>query len=189
MADKRNTALGTHFLNTIMNEQAWLGRHLSTFGHETLTEAKGDINYLETFFKDILEGKNPEQLLDFINADDINESYANAENNAAQFGVRGGARAGILANMPFEKAGEIRNLIAGVKAKSPDALMQLAQLMGNLGGAGVSGGQNAYNTGLQAVMGALGLHENDKDRKAALIGNLISAGGRIAGAFAGGAGG
>jgi len=185
MADKNNTSLANYFLNQLLNQSNFVGKQQFSFGADTLTKSVGDVNYLQDFFKNILEGNDTGKLLDFVNTDDINKNYEQAVATASELAPRGGLRESTLGNLDFMKMKDVQNLLQQVKAKSPDALIQLASLLANIGSGSVAAGENAFGQNLQAVLGQLALADKDKDRKNTLLGGLISSAGAIAGAFAG----
>lgn len=185
MANKQNTQLANYFLSQLLNQQNYIGKEQYGFGQETQKAAVGDINYLQDFFKNMLEGKDSGKLLDFVNPDEINANYNNAISTASELAPRGGLRASTIGNLDFQKMSDIQKLLQGVKAKSPDALMQLSAILANIGSGSINAGQNAFGQNLQAVLGQLGFNQQDKANKAALIGGLISAAGSVGGVLAG----
>jgi hypothetical protein len=185
MADKTNTSLANYFLNQLMNQQNYIGKEQYNFGRDTLAESKGDINYLQDFFKNILTGDDKGKLLDFINPDEINQGYDQAISTASELSPRGGLRTSTLGNLDFMKMGDIQKRLQEVRSKSPEALTQLAGLLANIGSGSINAGQNAFNTNLQTVLAQLGFYQQDKANKAALIGGIISAAGSVGGVLAG----
>jgi hypothetical protein len=184
MADKTNTSLANYFLNQLMNQQNYIGKEQYNLGTDTLKSSIGSINDLQDFFKNMLTGKDTGKLLDFVNPDEINKSYDTAVNTATELSPRGGLRTSTLGNLDFQKMGDIQKLIQGVREKAPDALTQLAGMLGNIGSSSINAGENAFGQNLQSVLAQLGFDQRDKDRRAELIGGIIAAAGSTAGAVA-----
>ncbi len=98
----------------------------------------------------------------------IQSSSQQAQRGLDQFGPRGGGRAQQLAQLPFQRQGQISNLYSNAM---PQAAQQLGGLAGNMTGLGIQG----LGSNLQNIMGnQLGLMGIGQQNGANLGGGLDS---------------
>lgn len=84
----------------------------------------------------------------------INQGYRSASQNMATFGPRGGGRASAMMNADLQRQGQLSNLIFGARRQGVDAMSQLGQLQGQLGGQMMGLGTNAAGVGSNAISGS-----------------------------------
>jgi len=63
----------------------------------------------------------------------LTSQYDTGRATAEEFAPRGGGRAAVLEELPFQKAGAIENLIQGAQVTGAEGVSAISQLLGNIG--------------------------------------------------------
>jgi hypothetical protein len=77
----------------------------------------------------------------------VSEQYQAGRKAASEFSPRSGGRAAGLSESRFKEAGDIQNLISGMRTTSADEVTQLGQILGNLGLGELGASTSAAGTG------------------------------------------
>lgn len=153
---------------------------------ESFGAARGSYDFALDFYKKILTGSD-DDILNLLNAKEYTKSADESDAMAYNLGGRSGARAAVLGNTQFDRQGVLQGILEQIRTNAPGQIANIGQAISNLGSAQ---GSLATGTALGSsnlLFGVQQLRENEKDRRANLIASIISLGGSIAGAAAGGA--
>lgn len=156
-----------------------------TQGKFNIDKALGDVDYLTGYFKDILTG-TPDHILKDIDASSITQGFDSTLQQVNNNSVRGGMRAGTLANEQFDKSAAINRIIQSVRQSAPAQLQSLAQIIAGIGsqqlGVGVQSNEDVISIKNQIES----VRQAEAARKAAIFGSVVQAAGAVAGGLAGG---
>lgn len=147
--------------------------------------ATKDYNYVSDYLKKLLEGSD-DDLLKMLDASGATKNIDENQQQLGELGVRGGRRSSILGQAGFDRDAALSNILKQLRFSAPDKLANIAQGIGNLGLGELSASTGAGAQASNLIFGVENLKQQDKDRKAALIGSIFSAIGGVAGGIAGG---
>lgn len=168
-------------LQPLIDVQKQISTTSSAEGITNVKAAKSDFDYVTNYLKQILTG-SADSLLRLFDPSELTKSIDENEQQLAELGVRGGARAAGLGQASFDRSASINRVLAQLRNAAPAQIAQIAQSIGNLGlgelSASVGAGAQASNT----LFGVEQLKQNDADRRAALLGSIFTAIGGVAGA-------
>lgn len=161
--------------NTFQSGQGILGSALPGFAQASQTAQPA-----ADYWSAILSG-DPQKVSAAIapSASAINNQYAAAQRGIQTTSPRGGFSAGLTAALPFERAGQVGNLAAGLQPMAAQQLPQIAGLQGSLAsslgqlGLGQSGlGSNLLNLVSQNQLGVRGQDVGEHGQMLGLAGQL-----------------
>lgn len=172
-------------LDPLIAVQKQIAESVGKTGQQDIASARGGYDYVNTFLKQIMEGKS-EDLMKYVDASGATKNIDENAQILSELGVRGSRRAAALGQSYFDRDAAINNFIKQLRVAAPQQLAQLYQAYGNLGigqlSAAVGAGGQASNT----IFNAAQLGQQEEDRRAALLSNIFSTVGSVAGIIAGG---
>lgn len=174
-----------NYLAPIFKNQANTQTQAANTGFADLTQSKGDLGYVTNWLKTIMNGSDDE-ILKLINASDLTKEYDNQTEMQTTDAVRGGSRSAILSQLPFNKQANILNTIKSLRFAAPGQIANIAQILAGIGQGELNTSVGAGNQASNILFGVEGINQQAKDRKSALIGNILGVGGTALGAWLGG---
>lgn len=109
-------------------------QNASNTGMGYLTNSATNFQAPTSYYSSILSG-NPADVAGALSPQisQLNSAYAGARAQNDQFAPMGGGRAEMAANLPYQKAGAITNLISGARQNAAQGLTNIAGTQGSLG--------------------------------------------------------
>jgi hypothetical protein len=129
--------------NNQLNATAQTGLN---FGNSFLSGAQGAFQAPTSYYQSILSG-NPASVSQAIapSVNQLNSAYTQASQQNDQFAPMGGGRAAMQAQLPYQKAGAITNLISGAQQGAAQGLTGIGSAEGSIGNTALGIGGNAAN--------------------------------------------
>jgi hypothetical protein len=145
-----------HMLNLLERVPGVSDEALSTFGDagETFDEALRDVGTARDYYQGLLGDRAAVTNLLSPEIQQINRNYQAALQQAQEFGPRSGVSSTVAGELPFQKAAEISNLIAGVRPGAAAAMGPISEIVANIGTNQTNLGQNIGNLGIN--LGSMG---------------------------------
>lgn len=150
----RNLRAITNVLPGYGEQQQQAGNRLLQYGGDITQSGLGTMQPSIDYFSALLSG-DPTRTFQAIapTVQNLDRVYEGATRGASQLMPRGGARSATLAELPFQKAGQVSNALFGLQ---PGAASQLANI-----GTGVAGiGLGQQGVGIQEQQQALRQFQN-----------------------------
>lgn len=160
--------------NDLTAYQRSLTNNVGTAGQSLLTQGTGQVGQALNYWSPILSGNRAEMtaaLAPEINT--INSGYNQQKSQLDMFAPRGGGRANMLQQLPFNQTRDISNLFAGIRPQAANAVTGIGQSQQQTG-------SNLFSQALQAVLAKLGQNVTQGGQAMGLAGQL---GGASIGAF------
>lgn len=170
-------------LNPLIDQNKQISSQAGTAGLLDTGNGKDDLNYVSDYLKSLLHGSDDEILKLF----DSSEITAGIDNNVEQISSlapRGGRRAASIGQSYFDRDSSINRILEQLRLGAPDKLSGVAQALANVGLGEISASTGAGAQASNVLFGVQDLRQQDKDRKAQLIGSILGAVGSVAGAVA-----
>jgi len=142
----------------------------STAGKAGLAEtgkAASDFDYVTKYLKTFLTGTDDDILKQF-DVSGLTKNIDENEQQLAEQGVRGGARAASLGSAYFDRDASINRILQQIRQSAPDKIANIAQAMGSLGTNELSASLGGSQAASQQIFGVEGLKQADADRRARL---------------------
>lgn len=159
--------------------------YFSNAGKFDLEKGKGDIDYLTTYFKDMLTG-TPDHILQNVDASSITAGMDDQLQNTLMNAPRGGARAGMSSQIQFDKNAAINKAIQDVRNMAPQHLETLAKMLLDVGAGETQAGTDANDSVVNMLNFVQQVKESERARKAGIFKSYITAMAGAAGAAAAG---
>lgn len=150
-------------------------------GLKTTADATNNLNFVSDWMKKILTGSDDE-LLKMFDASSLTKNIDENQQQQTETGVRGGARAAAIGQSSFDRDAALNRTLQGLRFAAPQ---QLATIAGQIGQIGLGEENTATQAGQalsQNIFGVQNLRQQDKARRAELIGSIFEAIGGAAGA-------
>lgn len=170
-------------LNPLISQNTQTATQAGTAGLVDTAKGKDDLNYVSNYLKSLLTGSDDELLKLF----DSSEITAGIDNNVEQINSlapRGGRRAASVGQSYFDRDASINRVLEQLRFGAPDKISSVAQALANVGLGELSASTGAGIAASNNLFGVQQLRQQDKDRKAQLIGSILGAIGSAAGAIA-----
>jgi hypothetical protein len=104
----------------------------------------------------------------------LTSQYDTGRKTAEEFAPRGGGRGAALEELPFRKASDIEQLVAGARATGAAGVTGIAQLLGNLGLGEVSAGTGAASAASENINTASAAKAQQQAQAGQAIGTLVA---------------
>lgn len=171
-------------LDPLIALQRQIAEATSKSGQADLASARGGLDFVQNFYKRILEG-NDTDLLSMLDVSGATRNIDENEQLASELGVRGGRRAATLGQASFSRDAALNNLLKQLKFSAPDKIAQINQVLANMGlgqlSTSVGAGSQASNTAFNTQQ----LGQQEADRRTSLITGIMGTIGTVAGAVLG----
>lgn len=173
-------------LNPLIQLQTNTATQANKEGFAATGKAYNDLDYVSDFFKKTLTGSDDE-LLKMLDASGLTKNIDENQQQQADSGVRGGARAATIGNASFDRDAFLNKVLAQLRYAAPHEIASIAQQIGALGSSELGMIPPNASGASGDLFGIEQLKQADKARKAALIGNILSSLAGAAGTIAGAA--
>lgn len=171
-------------LDPLIAVQKQIAEQTSKSGQADLASARGGLDFVNNFYKKILEGGD-DDLLKMLDVSGATKNIDENEQLLSELGVRGGRRAASLGQASFSRDAAINNLLKQLRFSAPDKIAQINQVLANMGlgqlSTSVGAGSAASNTAFNVQQ----LGQQESDRRTNLIGSIMGTIGTVAGAVLG----
>lgn len=147
--------------------------------------SKATLGYDEAmkYYQNILNGSR-EDLLGTIDATGATAALNEQERQNYELAPRGGRRAATAMNLDFSKMAELNKLLQYLKGQAPGQIANISQAFANMGQGKLAAAMGGTAGGTNILFGEEQIAQQEKDRKAALIGSILGAAGSVLGTFA-----
>jgi hypothetical protein len=176
-------------LQPYLDQQKKISQNAFESGTGDINSGRSGVDNLINYYSKYLSG-NRDFITKDIDLSGVTKSYDQAEQQTADFGVRGGRSASMLAGLPFEKLSAINKIVQQVRSEAPHELGNLYGMLLNLGSSELSTSLGASGANISSLFNVQELKDaKDKaeaDRRAAIISSIFSAGGAALGGYLGG---
>jgi hypothetical protein len=135
------------------------------------------------YYQDILNGSR-ENLLKTVDASGATAALDEQERQNYELAPRGGRRAATASNLEFSKMGELNKLLQYLRGQAPGQIANIAQAFANMGQGKLAAAMGGTAGGTGIILNEEQIRQQEKDRKANLIGSILGAAGSVLGAFA-----
>ena len=143
----------SNYQKTAWNTLNGIGTGAANTGFNFLGSSQQNFQPPTSYYASILSG-NPASVAGALSPEisSLQSGYANNRAALDQFAPMGGGRAEAMAQLPFQKAGAITNLISGARQNAAQGLTNIAGQQGGIGTSLLGVGANAAGTfGQQAT--------------------------------------
>lgn len=157
--------------NDLTQYQRSLTNNIGTAGQNLLTQGTGQVGQALSYWGPILSGNRAEMsaaLAPEINT--INSGYNQQRQQLDTFAPRGGGRANLMQQLPFNQTRDISTLFSGLRPQAANAVAGIGENQ-------QSTGSNMLAQAVQAVLQKMGLNVQQS-------GQAMALGGALAGPFA-----
>lgn len=137
------------------------------------------LNYYQT-----LMSGNREDLLKNVDASALTKAADEQSQQNYELAPRGGRRAATAANLGFDTLSELNRYLQSLRAQAPGQVASIAQAIANMAQGKLSAAMGGASSASNILFGVEGIHQQEADRRAALLGSIFEAAGAVAGAFA-----
>lgn len=135
------------------------------------------------YYQNLLGGSR-ENLLKTLDASAITAAMDEQERQNYELAPRGGRRAATAANLGFNKFSSLNKYLQQLRGAAPEQIANLAQAFANMGQGKLSAAMGGTAGASNLLFGTEQIKQQEKDRKAALIGSIFEAIGAVAGGVA-----
>lgn len=173
-----------NYLAPIYKTQANTMSTSAAAGAKDIATGRNDLEYVTNWLKTLHTGSDDE-LLKMLDASEVTRNADDQEQQLSEFGVRGGARAAGLAQAGFNKDAALNRVLQGLRFAAPDKIANIATMIANIGVNETNASLNAGGQAANILFGVEGIAQQAKDRKNALIGQILGTAGTALGAWLG----
>lgn len=171
-------------MQPLIDVQTATAKQASSEGFSDTGKARGDLTFVSDWFKKIMTGSD-DDLMKLLDIDGLTKSIDENEQQMSEQGVRGGRRAAVLGSAYFDRDALIDKTLKQLRFAAPDKIADIAAQIGQLGLGEIGAGTGAANSAGNMLLSVKEMQQREKDRRAALIGNILGAAGSALGAYFG----
>lgn len=171
-------------IQPLIDEQTKQSKANYEAGSGDITTARTGLNKDASYWDTVLNG-TPDQLLKMFDASGVTKQTDENEQNIADLGVRGGARAATMGSSSFTRDAELNRVLEQLRTQAPAQHAQIMQVLANIGLGEESVAQGASAGASNNIFGvanvALQQQQMHNQMIAQIIGSLAGAAGTAIG--------
>lgn len=142
---------------------------------DVLPKATSGLESTRSFFQALLSGdRNTIMSLLTPEISSLSSQYDTGRKAGEEFAPRGGGRAAALEALPFQKAGQIEQLVSGARATGAQGVTQIDQLLSDIGLGEMGGGLNAANSAFDNIETAKQNQQQQQAQAGGAVGSLFA---------------